>query len=315
MHSNPRIHCLFLLTTFLALAPLPAQSHATATRVFTLESSAHGNPEGVAFDPRTRAFFVGAIGDGTIYRGTLDDATVHVFIAGATGSSAVGMKVDRGQLFVAGGSTARITVFDLATRAQVGTFTTGTGGFVNDLVVTDDGDVYATDSFLPSIWHVPSSMVASGSGAAQSISVAGAIPYVNNAFNLNGIVATHGGRRLLVLNSATGALFRVDVDDHGHHGNHGGNDDVHIAQIDAPPLPGGDGMMIDRGRLVVVQGDGQIVSLQLRDGDRSADVDERRTDPALRGPSTIARARDTLLVVNADFATNLQPFTVVGLPR
>jgi hypothetical protein len=39
------------------------------------------------------------------------------------------------------------------------------------------------------------------------------------------------------------------------------------------------------------------------------------TDPSLRGPSTIARARDRYLVVNADFATSTQPFTVSGLPR
>ena len=63
------------------------------TKVFTLDPSTHGNPEGVAFDPSSGAFFVGATGDGTIYRGTLNSSTASVFIAGAPGMEAVGMKV------------------------------------------------------------------------------------------------------------------------------------------------------------------------------------------------------------------------------
>ena len=39
------------------------------------------------------------------------------------------------------------------------------------------------------------------------------------------------------------------------------------------------------------------------------------TDPTLRGPSTVARARDRYLVVNADFATSAVPFTVSGIAR
>jgi hypothetical protein len=44
-------------------------------------------------------------------------------------------------------------------------------------------------------------------------------------------------------------------------------------------------------------------------------VVERRTDPTLRGPSTVARARNFYLVVNADFFISTTPFTVTGLPR
>jgi hypothetical protein len=44
-------------------------------------------------------------------------------------------------------------------------------------------------------------------------------------------------------------------------------------------------------------------------------VVERRTDPTFREPSTVARARNFYLVVNADFGTSTTPFTVTGLPR
>jgi hypothetical protein len=38
-------------------------------------------------------------------------------------------------------------------------------------------------------------------------------------------------------------------------------------------------------------------------------------DPTFRGPSTVARARNFYLVVNADFGASTMPFTVTGLLR
>ena len=55
--------------------------------------------------------------------------------------------------------------------------------------------------------------------------------------------------------------------------------------------------------------------LDLRQGGRTADLDHVRTDPALNGPSTVARDANRYLVVNADFATSTTPFTVAGLAR
>jgi hypothetical protein len=65
--------------------------YVASTVVYTLDDSSHANPEGVASDGRY--FYVGATGDGTIYRGTLGDHTLHTFIAGVPGSrSAVGLR-------------------------------------------------------------------------------------------------------------------------------------------------------------------------------------------------------------------------------
>jgi hypothetical protein len=36
---------------------------------------------------------------------------------------------------------------------------------------------------------------------------------------------------------------------------------------------------------------------------------------SLREPSTVARARNFYLIVNADFTNSVTPFTVTGLPR
>ena len=280
-------------------------SASAAAKVFTLTPSTHGNPEGVAAGSGG-TFFVGATGDGTIYRGTVDSPTATEFITGATGKSAIGMKVAGGRLFVAGGSTGTITVYDLGTRQQVASFDTGTGGFLNDLVVTRRG-VFVTDSFRPIIWHVTAAQVNAGSGTPEQIAVGPEITYASG-FNLNGIVARGDGRQLIVVQTNTGKLFRIDL-------GAGASTSRRIEQIDAPAV-NGDGLLLDGGQLVVVQGNPAALRFLELGGDASrARLVDTRTDPTLRGPSTVARVGELLLVVNADFATSTTPFTVSGLLR
>jgi sugar lactone lactonase YvrE len=281
------------------------RGHAAGERLFTLQPDPAANPEGIAFDGR--GFYVSSTGDGAIYRGTLDSPAVTPFILGASGRSAVGLKVDRGKLYVAGGSTGSITVYDLAGKQPVATFQTGAGGFLNDLVVTGRGDVYVTDSIRPTLWHVTADQVRAGGGTPQALDVS-AVGY-QSGFNLNGIVVK-GNRKLVVVQSNTGKLFRIELERHGAAIGA-------IGEVAGVSVPGGDGMLLDDGKLVVVQGGppAQLTFVKLRDGARSGELKGTRTSPLLKGPSTIARARDTYLVVNADFATSTRPFTVAGLPR
>jgi hypothetical protein len=159
-----------------------------AERLFTLQPDPAGNPEGVAFDKRSNAFFVSITADGAIYRGTLGSDTVSPFIPGGGGRAAIGLEIRRGKLYVAGGPTGSITVYDIASGQTLATFETGLGGFLNDLVVTRRGDVFVTDSFRPTLWHVTAAQVRAGSGTPQALDVS-AIPFEASEFNLNGIVA------------------------------------------------------------------------------------------------------------------------------
>jgi sugar lactone lactonase YvrE len=296
-----------------------------ATQVYTLDGD-HGNPEGVAVDKREGNFFVSSAGDGSIWRGKVGDssAPVPVFIPGGTGNAATGMKVFKGRLYVAGASTGTIKVYDVDTGALLATFNTkgssSSPTFINDLVVTRDGDVFATDSFRPALYHLTAAEVAAGTPAPKAIDPADVItttpeiPFDATAgtFNLNGIVdlgGGHGRHKLIVVDTNTGNLYRVNVRD-------GANSSRKIAQValNGGPLVGGDGMLIDRGRLIVVAG-GKLNFVKLKHGGLRARVQKVRTDPSLRGPSTIAKAFKQYLVVNADFAQNRKPFTVSGLPR
>jgi hypothetical protein len=114
----------------------------------------------------------------------------------------------------------------------------------------------------------------------------------------------------VVVQTNTGKLFRITL-------SRDGAAIQAIAAVSGVSVPGGDGMLLDGGRLVVVQGGppAQISFVKMRHGDLSGTVRDVRTSDALHGPSTIARARDLYLVVNADFANSAKPFTVAGLLR
>jgi len=286
----------------LASAPV-AEAHPQATQVYTLTPSTHGNPEGVAVDPRTGAFFVGATGDGTIYRGTLGDPDVVELIPGGAGKSAIGLKIADGRLYVAGGATGNVVVYDLRSRRQVATFATGAGGFLNDLVVTRRGDVFVTDSFRPTLWHVTAAQVRAGQGTPEAIDLAPEVVYTAGAFNVNGIVALDE-RSLVVVQSNNGALIRIDLERNGRR----------IRPVEVAPLLGGDGLLLDRGQLVVVQGE-QLTFVRLDHRATRGTVVGTLTDPTFRGPSTVARAGQRYVVVNADFTTSTAPFTVSAVSR
>jgi Cu-Zn family superoxide dismutase len=307
-----------------------------ATDVYTFAENAgvaDGNPEGVAFDRRTGAFYVSRVATGAIYRGVLGDPGkgVQAFIPGrdpGDGALAAGLKLHEGRLYVAGATTGLISVYDAATGAPHATFDTKTlpnacaATFVNDLVVTRDGDVYATDSFCPRVYRVSRRAVARATGTVEAIDVAPEIPYVSNpdrtpGFNLNGIVAEDDDA-LIVVQSATGRLFRIGVD------GDSAEREIDEIRVEGGPLTGGDGLLLDRGRLLVVQGsvaghdgrfaDGAVTVVKLRGRRSRAEVETRFGDPSLAGPSTIVRARDRYLVVNARFG-HPAPYTVSALPR
>jgi hypothetical protein len=314
------------------------RGNARATTVFTMPT-ADGNPEGIAVDKRSGRFFVSRVGSGAVFTGTLGTTALSSFIPGTvTGTPplATGMKVRRGLLYVAGATTGQVRVYNLAnpTAAPVVFDTHGADTtsptFINDLDVTEDGDVYATDSFRPFIYKISGAAVKAGgpSTAVQAIPVAPEIQYVNSgdpknpAFNLNGIVASDDGHRLTTVQSANGKLWSIrfprgnpaptartirEITVQGGDGN----------------VSGGDGLLVDRGRLLVVRGstpshsNGAVDAFKLSRGGTRARFESETSDPSLAGPSTIARDGNRLLVVNANFAggATATQFTVTGLSR
>ncbi|MGH8892747.1 MAG: SMP-30/gluconolactonase/LRE family protein [Actinomycetes bacterium] len=303
-----------------AFGPTPADAAAPPTTyvIDPVGPAADGVfPEGVA--KLDQFFYVGSTTDGTIYRGDLGGRTATPFLpGGADGRTfAVGLKAVNGLLFVAGGPTGRVFIYDIATRALVGSFQVPSPGaptFVNDLVVARDGTVYITDSFRPLLYRIGAGDYATTSVETLPVFVdftGTALPHQPGAFNVNGIVVSSNGRQIVVAHSTAAALFRVRVADRS------------VTQVDLGGAPvSGDGLLLRDHRIYAVedQGDvGFVVKIRVSDDFRRGTVVRRVTHPSLDDPTTAAFARGRLLVVNSQFGERAagvapDPFTVSRIP-
>jgi sugar lactone lactonase YvrE len=274
-------------------------------------------PEGVAVQPSTGRFFVGSAADGSVFRGRLSGGAARPFLApGAAGRKSVtGMKVDAaGRLIVAGASTGRVFVNDAASGRLLHVFSNGLGAtatFLNDLVPTPSGDVYVTDSFTPTIWRIPAAALGGPKRAALEpwLDLRGtAFRYVSG-FNANGIVLTPDGQALLVVSTATGALYRI------------GLSDKRVTRVAVRgSLAASDGMLAAGRDLYVARNTaGVVVRVRMSPSFTSGRVVAVRRGP-FAFPTTIAQAGNRLLVVNGQLdklgapATVTLPFTVSSIP-
>src|SRR6476660_8697782 len=135
--------------------PLPTRYVLPGSTVF---------PEGIAYDERTQLVFVSSTTDGTVFQGSASDETLTSFLPpGADGrTTAIGLEVDNnGHLFVAGGGTGFVWVYDALSGDLIAALQTGSSPtFINDIAVDKDGVAYITDSMSPVIYRA----VPNGSG-------------------------------------------------------------------------------------------------------------------------------------------------------
>jgi len=302
-----------MLAVLVGLVPAVSVGAAPRPSFYTLPGSAVF-PEGVAYQPTTGNFFVSSTTDGSILRGNVMEPAAAPFIAGpGTHFSAVGVKVDdAARLIVAGGMTGEVRVYDAATGSLIRTFTTGTGGFLNDIAVAKNGDLFVTDSFRPVLWRVPASEIHAGAAepAEAWLDLTGTIPYTAGQFNVNGIVATENGKHLVVAQSFTSELFRIDVASKA------------VTEVDlGGEAVAGDGLAL-LGRILYA-GEPflhQIAKVSLSGDLSTGTVLSRTTDPSFLTPTTLAVAAGRLLVVNSQFErlfgglSPILPFTLSSMP-
>jgi sugar lactone lactonase YvrE len=251
-------------------------------------------PEGIAVG-KGHTFFVGSLATGDVYRGDLrTGAAVPPLIDAPTGRIAVGMKVDqRGRLFVAGGPTGQAYVYDSRTGASLALFQLAPAGtaFINDVVVTRTA-AWFTDSFNAVLYRV--AIAPDGTlGAVTTVTLTGGqFVLVPGQFNTNGIDATPNGKALIIVQSITGKLFKVDPQT-------GFADLIELTGGDAAS---GDGILLDGKTLYVVQNFlNRIAVIRLSPQLGSGKVMGHLTDPDFKIPTTIAEHGRRLFAVNARF--------------
>lgn len=260
-------------------------------------------PEGITSGPGT-TFYVGSLADGRVYRGDLRTGVGEVLVEGVDGRVAVGMQFDPrrgGRLWVAGGPTGAVTVYDARTGAQLGRWVVPGSGFLNDVAVTPDA-VYVTDSAVQRLVVVPLGPGGRvpGDDAATTLPLTGDITFTDG-FNANGIRAVQGGQALVLVQSSTGMLFRVDPDTGA----------AEAIEVTGGDLVGGDGLEVVGSHLYVVRGGGgdDIAVLRLPPDGTTARFERLLTDSELDVPTTATVAAGRLWTVNARFGTPPTPTT------
>jgi len=257
-------------------------------------------PEGVAVG-RGETFYVGSIPTGAIYRGSLRTGDGAVLVPAAAGRQAIGLDVDpRNRVFAAGGPTGRAFVYDGSTGALVAQYGLAAGlpTFVNDVVVTRDG-AYLTDSLQQAVYRIPIAPDGTLGVAAETIPLTGDIAYTAG-FNANGIDATPNGRWLVVVQSNTGQLFRIDP----------ATGVARAIDLGGETVTAGDGILLDGRTLYVVRNQQNRIAVVLLAPDLSSGrLVEHLTDPGFDVPTTIAEHGSRLYAVNARFGTPVTPDT------
>ena len=249
-------------------------------------------PEGIATRGRN-TFFVGSIPTGAIYRGSLRTGQGSIFVPGQEGRSATGLSLRKGMLFVAGGETGQAYVYNARTGAELAVFQlSAPDTFVNDVVATRDA-AYFTDSLNQRLYKVPIQGVGQF-GPPQTLPLTGDLVYTEG-FNANGIEATRNGNKLVVVQSNTGRLFTVDPQ----------TGVTSRIDLGGETVRNGDGLLlVGRRRLWVVQNRDNLLTLvRLARDLASGEIAGRFTDESFDVPTTVARARRRLALVNARFGT------------
>ncbi|HEV2784052.1 MAG TPA: superoxide dismutase [Actinophytocola sp.] len=289
---------MFRRRTFLAaavavpVATTALASPASADHVFPTEFPLPNGflPEGIATGPGPFAYF-GSRADGRIYRANLVTGTGQVVSAGP-GTPSVGLKTDNRRIFVAGGTAGNGRVIDLRTGEILAShqFTTGTS-FVNDVVLTP-GAAWFTDSMNPVLYRLSRGEVTNVALSGDYVHVAG--------FNANGIARTPDGRALLIVQSATGKLFRVDPRTGA----------ALLVDLGGELLTNGDGLLLDGRTLFAVQNQlNRVAVIRLNHAGTAGRVVEHRTDPRFDIPTTVAAFGNRLYLPNARFNTPPEPTT------
>ena len=301
-----RARVLRVLVLLAALAALPAKAAGAAPLPTTIPLPDGFGPEGIAIGAAPVAYF-GSTVDGAIYRADLVTGQGRI-IGEAPGTPSVGLKLDRdGRLFVAGGPAGDGRIVDASTGEVLASYTfTAQPSFVNDVILTPDA-AWFTDSFNPVLYKLPLGPRGQlpGQGDVVTVPLTGDVAFVEG-FNLNGISRTPDGRGLLVVQTNTGLLFRVDP----------ATGEATQVDLGGTLLTNGDGLLVVGRTLYAVQNqDNQISEIRLNRAGTAGTLVTTHTSPDFDTPTTVAAFGPWLYLPNARFNTPPEPDTPSWVTR
>ena len=261
-------------------------------------------PEGIAIDRQGTAY-VGSLADGDIYAADVRSGEGEVIIQGP-GTPSVGLKVDqRGRLFIAGGPTGTARVVDVETGELLADYQlTEEPSFINDVVLTKDA-AWFTDSMQAQLYKVPLGPGGALPDAGETVALTG--EWVQRpGFNANGIAQTPDKQALLVIQTVTGILYRVDPV----------TGEATAVDLRGATLTNGDGLLVVGRTLYVVQNQlNRVAVVELDPSGTSGEVVDYLTSPEFQVPTTVDAYANSLFLPNARFGTPPTPDTTYQVTR
>jgi len=289
-----------------AAPPAKADRHGGPSRIDLPDGF---RPEGIAIGRQPFAY-LGSLANGDIYRANLRTGEGRVISESDDDTPAVGLKLDgEGRLWVAGGADGDAKVVSTRTGRELANYDfvgdSTEPSFVNDVVLFK-GAAWFTDSERPVLYKVSPVKGRPDKARVRTVPLTGAWDQVPGEFNANGISTTPDGRALLVVQSFTGKLFKVNPRN-GH---------ASRVRLGGYTLTNGDGMLRQGRVLYVAQNrDNKVAVIRLtKHGDFGRLVDTLES-PGFDVPTTIASYRHSLYLPNARFTTPPTPTTDYWITR
>jgi sugar lactone lactonase YvrE len=233
---------------------------------------------------------VGSLADGDIYRANLRTGNGRVISQGP-GTPSVGLKLDRrGRLYVAGGPSGTARIVNLKT-GRVSSYTLTTDPtFINDVVLTRKA-AWFTDSQQAQLYRLSRKDHKRSGPRVTTLPLKG--EWVQQSgFNANGIAESPDRRALLVVQSVTETLYRV-------------NRKTGVAtkvDLGGYALTNGDGLLVRGRKLYVVQNrKSQVAVFKLNRRGTAGALVKTLPVPDSDVPTTVAAYRGDLYLPNARF--------------
>ena len=267
-------------------------------------------PEGIAISGQYA--FLGSRATGSVYKASLATGTGSVIYTGP-GTPSNGIKIDsRGRAFIAGNVGGDIRVISIKTGELLASYQVTAPGasFLNDVILTSSG-AWVTDSYNATLYKVP---ISSSGALPTSVDGVVTLPLTGITItpatvNLNGITTTPDGKSLLVVQSNTGLLFKVNPSTGA------------ATQVDlgGASVINGDGLLRDDCELFVVQNRSNAMSVfTLNEAGTTGTLSTTITNDAFAIPTTVASFGNRLYIVNGKLTTAItatEPYNFIAIPK
>lgn len=229
--------------------------------------------------------YSGSSTTGAIWTADTKSGKGRVLVPARTGRSSFGIAVTGDRLYVAGGATGNLYVYDRNTGADVATIPLG-GKLLNDVVIQGN-TAYVTDTLAPTIYAV--SLDGSSPRAINLTNY----PFTEGSPTADGIALD--GSSLIVGDITSAALYRIDPATGA------------ATKIDVGPatFPKNDGILSLGSKLYVSEGDGRLGVVALAPGANTGTLVSQKTYAAAL--TDVARAGGKLWIMDATFQQSVDP--------